>query len=170
MTPVRSVARALLGATFVSSGARALANPDALVPQAKRVTDRVTPLLERTDPRLPTDARTLVQLNAGVQLVGGLLLATGRLPRPAAGLLAGSLVPATLAGHPFWVEQDPGRRQAQRLYFLKNLGLLGGLLFAAADRQGRPSLGWRARHAVRTVRRETRLARGAARLGRRLPS
>src|SRR5215211_7200194 len=98
MTPVRSVARALLGATFVSSGARALANPDALVPRAKRVTDRVTPLLERTDPRLPTDARTLVQLNAGAQLVGGLLLATGRLPRPAAGLLAGSLVPTTFAG------------------------------------------------------------------------
>ena len=126
----------MLGAIFVASGARALANPDPLVPKAKRVTDRVAPLLEKADPRLPTDARTLVQLNGAAQLGGGLLLATGRLTRPAAAVLAGTLIPTTVAGHPFWTFDDPAERRGQQIHFLKNLGLLGGLLLAAADTAG----------------------------------
>ena len=179
MKPVRTAARALLGAIFVASGARALANPDAFTDRAKRVTDRITPLLERTDPRLPTDARTLVRLNAAVDLVGGLLLATGRFHRPAAAALAASLVPTTLAGHPFWA-MDPADRRNHEIHFLKNLGLLGGLLLAVADTEGRPGMRYRAgraidhrRHAVgravRTARREAKIAARSAALARRLP-
>jgi hypothetical protein len=35
------------------------------------------------------------------------------------------------------------------MHFLKNLGLLGGLLLAAADTEGRPSIGWRAERLLR---------------------
>ncbi|HZN71855.1 MAG TPA: DoxX family protein [Micromonosporaceae bacterium] len=150
MRPVRRAARAMLGAIFIASGMRGLANSEKLVPGAKRVTDRITPLLEKVDPRLPTDPRTLVRINAAAQLAGGLLLATGRMPRPAAALLAGTMIPTTLAGHPFWTEQDPVARRNQQIHFLKNVGLIGGLLLAAADTEGRPSVGWRVRHAVRT--------------------
>lgn len=179
MKPVRSAARALLGAIFVVSGARNLINPDPQVAPAKRVTDRVAPLLERTDPRLPTDARTLVQVKAGVDLVGGLLLATGHLTRPAAAVLAGNLVPTTLAGHPFWAF-DKAERQQHQIQFLKNLGLIGGLLLAAADTEGRPGLRYRTSHAVgrsqrsvrravRTARREAKIAAVTAAAARRLP-
>jgi uncharacterized membrane protein YphA (DoxX/SURF4 family) len=179
MKPVRSAARALLGAIFVVSGARNLANPDNVVPPARRVTDRVGPLLERTDPRLPTEARTLVQVNAAINLIGGLLLATGHATRPAAAALAASLVPTTLAGHPFW-EYDKAERQQQQVHFLKNLGLLGGLLLAAADTEGRPSLRYRTsqavgrsqrsvRRAVKTARREAKIATVTAAAARRMP-
>jgi putative oxidoreductase len=97
MTPVRTAARAMLAGIFVASGAKALANPDPLVPQAQSVTDRIGPMLARLDKRVPSDPRTLVQLNGAVHLVAGLLLFTG-LRRPAALALAGSLVPTTLAG------------------------------------------------------------------------
>jgi uncharacterized membrane protein YphA (DoxX/SURF4 family) len=179
MRPVRTAARAFLGATFVASGVRAVADPEALVAPAKRVTDQLTPLLERTDPRLPTDARTLVRINGAVQLIGGLMLATGRFRRPAAAALAATLVPTTIAGHPFWAYDLPERR-GQQTQFLKNLGLLGGLLLAAADTEGRPGLRYRTgrfvdrqqrsvRRAVKTARREAKIAVGSAAVARRLP-
>src|SRR5213083_823964 len=101
MRPVRGVARALLGSIFVIQGAQAVANPEKLAPTAKKVTDRIAPMIVKAVPGAPTEDRSLVQLNGAVQVVGGLLMLT-RLSRPAALLLAGSLVPTTLAGHSFW--------------------------------------------------------------------
>ncbi len=179
MKPVRSAARALLSAIFVASGARAVANPAPMVDRARRVTDPLTPVLERTDPRLPTDPAALVRINGAAQLVGGLLLATGRATRPAAALLAVSLVPTTLAGHRFW-EHKGAERTMHQNQFVKNLGLLGGLLLAAADTEGRPGMWYRTEHfverrrrgvqrAVRTAKREAKIAAASAALARRLP-
>ncbi|TCB92008.1 DoxX family protein [Micromonospora zingiberis] len=180
MTPVRSLARAMLSGIFVVSGARNFVNPERLVPAAKPITDRVAPLLERADSRIPTDTATLIRANAAVHVGAGLMLATGRFTRPAALILAGTLVPVTLAGHPFWRNDDPAQRQNNQIHFLKNLGLFGGLLLAAADTQGKPGLRWRAGHridhsrrsvsrAVRTARREARIAAVSAATARRLP-
>jgi uncharacterized membrane protein YphA (DoxX/SURF4 family) len=180
MRPVRAAARALLGAIFVASGARTLVNPDQHVDRAGPVADRVGPALRRVSPGLPTDARSLVRLNGATQLVAGLLLATGHLRRPAAAVLAGTLVPTTLAGHPFWAFDTAAERREHRVQFGKNLGLLGGLLLAAADTEGQPGLRWRTSHAVdrtqrsvrraaRTARREAKIAAVAAGAARRLP-
>jgi uncharacterized membrane protein YphA (DoxX/SURF4 family) len=180
----------MLGAIFVISGARIAVNPDSRVDTAKRVTDRVGPLIERIDPRLPSDARSLVRLKAVSDVVAGLLLASGKFTRPAALVLAANLVPTTLAGHPFWTMPQPDRAQ-QQTHFLKNLGLLGGLLLAAADTQGKPGLGYRTSHAVdrsqrsvsravdrsqrsmrravRTARREARIAARSAAVARKMP-
>ena len=147
MKPVRTVARALLASVFVVSGVRTLLDPDARVDAARRVTDRVGPLLAKTDPRLPTEARTLVQVKAASDVVAGLALATGHLTRPAAAVLAAGLVPTTVAGHPFWAQEKSERTQHQT-QFLKNLSLLGGLLLAAADTEGRPGLRYRTSYAV----------------------
>jgi putative oxidoreductase len=170
----------MLSGIFVVSGARNFANPGRLVPTAKPFTDRVTPLLERADPRIPTDTETLIRVNAAVQFGAGLMLATGRFTRPAALMLAGTLVPVTLAGHPFWSNEDPVAKVNNQVHFLKNLGLFGGLLLAAADTEGKPGLRWRAGHrighsrrsvrrAVRTARREARIALRSASTARRLP-
>jgi len=70
---------------------------------------------------------------AAVQVVAGALLTTGRVPRTAALALAASLLPTTLAGHPFWEEEDPGQRAAQRIHFGKNTAIMGGLLAVVSD-------------------------------------
>ncbi|GIF69858.1 hypothetical protein Ais01nite_78930 [Asanoa ishikariensis] len=146
MSPVRTVARLFLSTIFVVSGARSVARPTPWVPQAKKVAEKVGPLFEKTHRSLPTDAATLVRLNGAAQVAAGLMLATGRFTRPAALVLAGTLVPTTLSAHPFWTIKDPQERQHQQSHFMKNLGLLGGLLLAAADTQGKPGLAWRASH------------------------
>ncbi len=89
----------------------------------------------------------LVKVNAGAMVGAGLLLSTGKLPRLSSVVLAGTLVPTTLAGHRFWEEEDPERKAQQQVHFMKNLGLLGGLILAAVDTEGRPGLAWRAKHA-----------------------
>ena len=102
-------------------------------------------------------------------LIGaGALLATGRLPRLAAAALAGTLVPATIVEYPFWAAEDPQERRDQQIQVLKNVGLLGGLLLAAVDTEGKPGLAYRAKMAgdsiSRTARTTGREARMAARL------
>ncbi|MBE1486049.1 DoxX family protein [Plantactinospora soyae] len=180
MRPVRTVARTLLSTIFVVSGARAVANPGPHLDRAKTVTDRVAPVLRGVHPGIPTDPTSMVRANGAAQVVGGLLLATGHLTRPAAALLAGTLVPTTIAGHPFWNHDDPAERRLHQVQFMKNLGLFGGLLLAMADTQGRPGLGWRTSHAVddgrrrvrravRTARRDARIAVRSAAAARRFP-
>jgi len=169
----------MMSALFVVSGAKAVMDPDRLAGTAVGVTDRLGPRLARLHPALPSDAASLVRVNGALQVTGGLLLNTA-LHRPAAMLLAGTMVPTTLTGHPFWRLEDPAQRAAQRTQFLKNLSVLGGLLLAAADTGGSPGLPWRTRHALheanrsvrrtaRTTKDKTRLAYRAASLGRRLP-
>ena len=137
----------MLASIFVIQGVRALTKPDASAEAAHRVTDRVGPLLEKADPRIPTDARTLVRLKGVADVVAGVALATGHVTRPAAAVLAAGLVPSTIAAHPFW-DRSRTDRATDQTQFLKNLGLLGGLLLAVADTEGRPGLGYRTSHAV----------------------
>jgi hypothetical protein len=86
-----------------------------------------------------------------VQMVGGVMLATNTATGPAALALAGSLLPSTLAGQDAWsgTEQPqagPVLRPDDRIPLLKNLGLMGGLLLAAVDTEGKPGLAWRTGH------------------------
>lgn len=179
MKPVRTAARVMLSAIFVSSGVKILLDPASKAEQAGRVTDRVGPLIEKIDPRLPSDTVSLTRIKAGADVVAGLLLATGHLTRPAAAVLAAGLIPTTIAGHSFWAEPKETRTMHQT-HFLKNLGLLGGLLLAAADTEGKPGLKYRTTHAVdrsqrqvkravRTARREAKIAAMSAAAGRKLP-
>jgi len=137
----------MLASVFVSSGIDTLRNPASKVETAEPVTTKVAPMLP-----VPKDTEQLVMINAGVQIGAGLLLSIGRLPRLAALALAGSIVPTTLAGHRFWEADDPSTKAQQQVQFMKNLGLLGGLLLAAVDTGGAPSLSWRARRAARRAR------------------
>ncbi|BAL93295.1 hypothetical protein AMIS_80750 [Actinoplanes missouriensis 431] len=187
MKPVRTAARAMLASIFVISGVRVLLQPGEDRVAAAR---RFTPLLEKADPRLPTDPATLVRAKAATDVVAGLALATGRFTRPAAAVLAAGLLPTTFAGHPFWTAPKEERANQQN-HFLKNLGLLGGLLLAAADTEGKPGLLYRTSHAVdrgqrsmshavgrsrrevrramRTAKREARIAALSATAARKLP-
>jgi len=111
-----------------------------------------------------------VRINAGVQLAAAAALATGRAPRLSSAVLAASLLPTTIAGHPFWRESDPATKKLQRLNFFKGVSLVGGLLIAGVDTEGRPGVAWRARRAAKDVRREAKVlgrqARAEARVAR----
>jgi uncharacterized membrane protein YphA (DoxX/SURF4 family) len=144
---VRRLARPMLAAIFINAGIDTFREPERRAKVAEPVAKRIgeaTPL-----PENPTE---LVKLNAAVQVAAGFLLALGRLPRLAASALAVSLVPTTVAGHRFWEEEDPARKTQQRVHFLKNVGLLGGLILASVDTAGAPSLSWRAKRAAKRVR------------------
>nr|WP_306338635.1 DoxX family protein [Streptomyces sp. KL118A] len=141
MAVLRKCARPMLASVFVTGGLRTLRDPRGVAPVAEPV---AAPVASRI-PWLTEDPERLVRINGAVQLGAGLMLATGRVPRAAAIALAGTLVPTTLAGHAWWKEKDPERRAAQRTQFTKNLSLFGGLLIAAADTHGKPSVAYRAR-------------------------
>lgn len=156
---MRSIARPLLSCVFVVQGLNAVRNPEPLVPRAKPVADRIVPLVKKVAPpqigdHVPEDTKNLVRLNGAAQVVGGLALATGNARRLGATLLAASLVPTTLAGHRWWEIEDPTLRNQQRIHFMKNLSLFGGLMLAAVDTEGQPGLAWRATHGTKVAKRE----------------
>ena len=123
-------------------------------------------------PILPAETEDTVRLNGAVQVVAGSMLALGMWPRLAATVLAGSLVPTTLAGHRYWEHEDQQTRAQHRIHFLKNLAVLGGLLIAAADTSGNPSLAWQGQHAVAAARHDmtlaTRTAKASSKVGARI--
>ena len=164
MTLVRRVARPMLAAIFVVQGLEQLRHPAALKAKVAPFAEQVAPL------GLPNDPELLVRANGATMVGGGALLATGHLPRVAALALVGSLVPTTYVGHRFWEESDPATRTTQRIGFLKNLGLIGGLLLASVDTEGKPGLAYRAclagssaKRAAKQTRREAKHAAHAAR-------
>lgn len=164
MTVSRLIARPMLASIFVVGAATALKNASASASKAAPVTDKVVPMAKKAGIPIPENPETLVKINAGVQIAAGLALATGRAPRLSAAVLAASLIPTTAAGHRFWEVQDPAQRTQQKLHFFKNVSVVGGLIIAAGDTEGKPGVAWRARHGVRDARREAkRLAHDARR-------
>ena len=165
MTVSRMIARPLLASMFVVGGINALRNAPDYAIKAKEVTDRLVPLAKRALPQapIPEDPATLVRINAAVHIGAGAALATGHFPRLASTTLAATMIPTTLAGHQFWNESDPAAKANHRVHFFKNLSMLGGLLLAAVDTEGRPGVAWRTRRAARDVRREAGHLKASAR-------
>ncbi|GAB2514992.1 DoxX family protein [Nocardia heshunensis] len=150
---MRRIARPLLAAPFVVDGVSACVDPGPRLKAADA-------LLQRGRGRLPdtaagtlnVDPETVVRVNGGAQILAGTLLAFGKAPRSAAFVLAVTVIPTAVTEQDFWAEPDPDRKAAKRIAFLKDVGLLGGLLIASGDTEGRPSLSWRGRRAAREAR------------------
>ncbi|MDP4504159.1 DoxX family protein [Nonomuraea turcica] len=106
-----------IGLPFVWLGYEAVTAPGARVAMAAKL-------------RIP-HPEIAVRFNGVAMVAGGIGVATGVLWQAAAVGLVISLIPTTLAGHAFWAETDPQARKANRIQFLKNLGLMGGLLAVA---------------------------------------
>lgn len=115
--------RLLLSAIFITGGLDAVREPQPKVPKVQ-------------DADLPVPRPTLTtQLNGAAMVAAGSALALGIKPKVAASVLAVSLVPTTIVGHPFWRMEDEQAATMQQIHFIKNLGLLGGLIgVIAADR------------------------------------
>lgn len=147
---LRRIARPLLAGIFIYGAIGELRDLKSHAQLAGPVLDPVwETVVNRTPIERAPSATTMVKLDAGIKLGAGVLLAFGKIPRVAATALAADLMATTLAAHRFWEIEDPQGRSDQLIHFLKNLGLLGGLLITAADTAGKPSLAWRSRHAGR---------------------
>jgi uncharacterized membrane protein YphA (DoxX/SURF4 family) len=125
---LRPAARLLTGSTYAVLGSAALREPG---PRVELTATFMAPL--RKEVQLPISDEQVVRVNGGIQAACGLLLALGVAPRISALVLAGSMIPTTVAGHPFWTVQDPAARKQQQVQFHKNMAMIGGLLFAALD-------------------------------------
>jgi uncharacterized membrane protein YphA (DoxX/SURF4 family) len=148
---IRRIARPMLSAVFIGRGIDALRSPKPAADAARPTLEGLSKLPDPVGTNVPSDAETVARINAAVQIGGGLLLATGKLPRLASAALAVSVVPGSLGGHMFWNQTDPARKADERRAFLTDVSLIGGLIIAAADTEGKPSLGWRGRRAAHRV-------------------
>ncbi len=153
---VRRIARPLLAAPFVYGGISTLRKPQDRVPGARPIVEKIA---DAADKQLPVevskDVEQWVKIDAAVKVAAGSLFALNRLPRLTALVLSASIVPTTLAGHRFWEHDDPTERFGQISNFLKNTGLLGGMLLAAVDTEGKPSVGYRTRRAAKRAANST---------------
>ncbi len=130
VTKTNRMAGSLLAPIFIHGGMDAFRNPESKVKKADAVVRPLSSVLSF----MPDDPALMVQVNGAVQAGAGALLALGRVPRLAAMVLAGSLVPTTYAGHAYWKEIDREVRLREQTHFLKNVALLGGLLLMAFER------------------------------------
>lgn len=149
----------MLAGIFIVGGLDAALRPESKVPAALPVAGPIVDHIDALD-----DTAQLVRLDGAVKVLAGTMLALGKFPRLSSLALSTSLVPTTLAAHRFWQAKDPKERANQRIQFLKNLSMLGGLLLASVDTEGKPSVAWRARrapdvlsHSLHDLRREARL-------------
>ena len=120
MSMLKSLSRLLLSGSFISGGADAFLKPGARV---NKVAAFAIP-----------EAEQAVKLNGATMVLAGTALALGIAPKAAATVLIGCLIPTTIVGHPFWKEEDSGSRKNQQVQFLKNLGLMGGLLLVLLEK------------------------------------
>lgn len=149
---VRRIARPLLAAPFVYGGISTLRKPQDRVPGARPVVEKIADAADKQLPvEVPREVQQWVQADAAIKVVAGSLFALNKFPRLTALVLSASVVPTTLAGHRFWEHDDPTERFGQISNFLKNTGLLGGLLLAAVDTEGKPSVGYRARKSAKAA-------------------
>jgi putative oxidoreductase len=73
----------------------------------------------------------LVPLSGLMAIAGGLSVAFGYHTRVGAALLIAFLIPVTLMMHQFWNVPDPMMANMQRVMFMKNVSILGGLMLLA---------------------------------------
>lgn len=152
---LRFAARSMLASFFVVNGVKAVRHPETLVAEAQPIANKVVPLAKRVAPaqvaeQIPEETRDLVKISGAMQIAGGVALATGFGRRLGATALALSMVPHVAASQPF-KGRTAEEKERNRSLFLRNLALLGGVILAAQDTQGKPSLGWRAADAQRRL-------------------
>jgi uncharacterized membrane protein YphA (DoxX/SURF4 family) len=138
----------MLASYFVINGVKALRHPEEFVADAQPLADKVLPLVASALPAeargyLPEDTAGFVKCNGALQIVGGLSLATGLGRRLGAGVLALTMVPHVLVANP--LKAKGAERTVVGSQLTKNVALLGGVLLAAQDTEGKPNIAWRVR-------------------------
>jgi uncharacterized membrane protein YphA (DoxX/SURF4 family) len=164
MNPLRFLGRTLLASYFVGHGVSALRHPDDSVQDAEPVVDKVTSFVDRVCPPslrrfVPDSPKTFVRLHGIVEIVGGLLMATGLARRFGALLLIKGQLFRIAAGNPKEGSADDGPISPE---LGRDIALLGACVIEALDTQGRPSLVYRARQSRRRATVRAKAARAGS--------
>ena len=117
---IRTGIRLLLSGIFIIGGWGAFSNPGK---RPEKVAAAGIPQPEKA-----------VVMNGAVMIFAGILLSLGIAPRLASAILIGSMIPTTIVGHPFWKDEPGQARENNTIQFLKNLGLIGGLLMVLTEK------------------------------------
>lgn len=141
MSPTRLIARPMLASYFVLDGIDAVRHPEEHAAKFQKI----QPMLEKAGapPVLAADAILLSRITGAASAVAGVCLALGRRPRTAALALAAINIPITVINNPVWAAENKEDRKEKVRGLLRGLAIGGGLLLAAVDRDGKPSLAYR---------------------------
>ncbi|MBD7995433.1 DoxX family protein [Arthrobacter sp. Sa2CUA1] len=168
MTIVRTLARPLLAAGFVAAGVERLRN-------AEQTAQQLSPTLSRLGTVAPSAAGladnpvAVARVLGATQLGAAAMLGLGKFSRLAGLVLAGTAGVNTLVEYRNADATTQEGRKIRRTQLLKNLSLIGGVLLAAVDTNGRPGLAWRAEHLVSDTGRNVRaLGKDAGRRSRKI--
>ena len=155
MSIVRTLARPLLAAGFVAAGVERLRNADQTAQQ-------LTPTLKRLGTAVPSAAglaenpAAVARVLGATQLGAAAMLGLGKFSRLAGLVLAATAGVNTLVEYRNGDATTAEGRKERRTQLLKNMSLIGGVLLAAVDTNGRPGLAWRAEHLVSDTQRSVR--------------
>jgi putative oxidoreductase len=119
------VGRVLLGSIFVISGVGKLTGFSGLV---TNIAGKGLPV-----------PQVLAALTIAIELGAGLLLVIGWKARSAAFLIFLFIIPVSLTFHNFWAMEGP-QAAMNKIQFMKNVSIMGGMLLAAAFGPGRYSV------------------------------
>lgn len=143
MALVRRIARPLLAAPFVFEGVRTALRPEREIDVFPQAFDAVDSALSKSSAPGFVDSRAVVRAAGAVAAGAGVLYATNRCPRAAAAALLLTTSVGWAGRKRVW--ELRGEELTQEIQsILTDAGLLGGVLLAVVDHEGRPSLGYRA--------------------------
>ncbi|MDN5898894.1 MAG: hypothetical protein L0H74_02375 [Brachybacterium sp.] len=143
MSLVRRIARPLLAAPFVFQGVRTALHPEREIDVYPQAFDAADSAISKTSAPGFLDVRTVIRATGAVAAGAGVLYATNRCPRAAAATLLVTTSIGWAGRKKVW--ELRGEELTQEVQsILTDAGLLGGVLLAVVDHDGRPSLGYRA--------------------------
>ncbi|MEJ5928262.1 DoxX family protein [Corynebacterium sp. H128] len=156
---IRKIARPMLASAFVASGADMVMNTEQHREGTKEMLAKLRAVIPNEYAQyIPKDPDTVTKALGGTQAASASLLALGKAPRLTSAALAAITIPSMLSRYAFWETQDAKEKQERRNGLITNTALLGGLMIASADTQGKPGLAWRAEHASKTANKKIQAA------------
>ncbi|MCQ4624672.1 DoxX family protein [Corynebacterium sp. CCUG 69979] len=147
---IRKLARPMLASVYIADGVGTVTSSSEHAKGAEKVVNTIKSVLPaQYASYIPSDPETVAKINGGVKIGAGATFALGKMSRLSAGLLAGSTVCTLMARNAFWEAKNDEEKAKMRTGALTNVALLGGVLLATADTEGKPGLAWRAQDAAK---------------------
>lgn len=141
MALVRRIARPLLAAPFIFEGVRTALRPEREIDVYPEAFEAVDTALSKTSAPGFVDVRAIIRVSGAVAAGAGVMYATNRYPRTAAAALLLTTSVGWAGRKRVW--ELRGQERVQEIQsILTDAGLLGGVMLAVVDHDGRPSLGY----------------------------
>ena len=156
---IRKFARPMLASVYVADGVETVINPSAHRDNAQAALKKIRSVVPREYRSfVPSDPTTAALAVGGIKIGAGSLFGLGKAPRLSASLLAATAVASLLGRHAFWEARDEQEKARRRSGALTEVALLGGILLATVDTDGKPNLQWRAQKAAAQTKKNVQKA------------